>query len=151
MSAPLRVLGREDLAALLEVERASQPLPWSEAQLLEELLHEDAIVSGAFVDGTLSGYAAWRATVDELWLLNLAVLPSHRRRGLGRLLVEEGEALARARGLSSLWLEVREGNEGARVLYESAGFVVVGRRPAYYRPLTEGAPREDALLMRRSL
>lgn len=150
MSVRLAPLVLDQLPALLEVERASQPLPWTEAQLAEELSHADAVVTGAFVDGALAGYAAWRASVDELWLLNLAVLPSHRRRGLGRLLLNEGERLAEERGLTSVWLEVREGNAGARALYEGAGFLVVGRRRGYYRPLHEGAAREDAVLMTRS-
>lgn len=151
MTLALVTLGPGDLPSLVALERAAQALPWSEAQLHEELTHADAIVRGARRGDALVGYAAWRRTVDELWLLGLAVLPAHRRHGVGRALVDEGPRLARARDARELWLEVRKGNAGARALYEAAGFVVVGERRGYYRPLIEGAPREDAVLMRRPL
>lgn len=155
MSRQHKTLGRDELAALVVVEEAAQPLPWSRRQLEEELTHDDAVVRGAFADDaerlTLVGYASWRKNVHELWLLNLAVLPAWRRRGVGRALLDEGEALAHERGASELWLEVRASNAGARLLYEAAGFVEAGQRLAYYRPLVDGGVREDAVLMRRTI
>jgi [ribosomal protein S18]-alanine N-acetyltransferase len=144
----VRPLAARDLEALVALEGAAQQRGWSAGQLEEELMRADAEVRGLFEDERLVGYAAWRQSVDELWLLNLAVAPARRRHGYGRILVAEGGALARARGCTTLWLEVRASNEGARVLYEKLGFAVVGRRPGYYPPLTDGAPREDALQMR---
>ena len=62
-------------------------------------------------------------------------------------------ALARARDTvcASLWLEVREGNEPARALYASYGFVEKGRRPAYYPPIAPATEREAAVLMARDV
>ncbi len=149
MTFTTRTLTDEHLGALLVVEQAAQPLPWTQAQLAEELTHDDAVVRGTFADDTLVGYAAWRKNVHELWLLNLAVLPAARRRGIARALLDEGRPLAAERACTELWLEVRASNEGARRLYDAAGFVVVGERRGYYRAIKEGSSREDAVLMRR--
>jgi ribosomal protein S18 acetylase RimI-like enzyme len=53
---------------------------------------------------------------------DLAVLPGHRRQGIGRRLLEQAEALARDLGCVKLTLEVREDNEKAKRLYKSVGF-----------------------------
>ena len=147
----LRPLVVDDLDALAALERASQPKPWSDAALLVELVHADAVVIGAFVDGALAGYVALRRIVDECWVLNIATHPSARRRGVGARLMDAAAERGRAWLSSSLWLEVREGNDGARALYERSGLAVVGRRPGYYPPLVDGAPREAAILMSKAL
>jgi ribosomal-protein-alanine N-acetyltransferase len=147
----LRSLVVDDLDALAALERASQPQPWTDEALLVELVHGDAVVTGAFVDGALAGYVALRRIVDECWVLNIATHPTARRRGIGARLMEAGTARGRAWLSSSLWLEVREGNASARALYERCGLAVVGRRPGYYPPLQDGAPREAAILMSKTL
>ena len=53
---------------------------------------------------------------------DLAVLPEHRGRGIGRLLLEAVERKARERGCSKVTLEVQENNARARGLYEATGF-----------------------------
>lgn len=151
MTTSLRALKSSDVEALVLLEARAQPLPWTRAQLEEELAHDDARVRGAFGGEDLLGYAAWRKNVDELWLLNLAVAPEARRQGIGRALLDDGASLARSLGVQELWLEVRASNEGARRLYEAAGYREVTRRREYYRPATDGAPREDAVVMRREL
>jgi ribosomal-protein-alanine N-acetyltransferase len=75
-------------------------------------------------------------------ILNLAVHPSKRRRGIARRLLSEGLAQARALGAELAWLEVRPSNNAARALYESFGFKEAGRRPGYYDDT-----QEDALLL----
>jgi ribosomal-protein-alanine N-acetyltransferase len=147
----LRALGADDLAALAALEQASQPLPWTDEALLVELVHDEAVVTGAFVHEKLSGYVAVRRVVDECWVLNIATHPAARRQGIGQRLMDAAAARGRSWLSSSLWLEVREGNAGARGLYERCGLVVVGRRPAYYPPVVFGAPREAAVVMSRPL
>ena len=80
---------------------------------------------------------------DEGEILNLAVAPAGRRRGLGRALVEAMLEALRTRGIRQVYLEVRESNSSARALYASRGFKEVGRRKAYYR-----RPVEDAIVLR---
>jgi ribosomal-protein-alanine N-acetyltransferase len=148
----IRALGVDHLDAVAALEQAAQPQPWTDAALLVELVHDDAVVAGAFDgDDALVGYVAVRRLVDECWILNLATHPTARRRGVAARLMDEAMAHGRAWASSSLWLEVREENVGARALYERCGLVVVGRRPGYYPPLVPGAPREAAILMRRAL
>ena len=71
------------------------------------------------------------------------VSPQARRQGIGRTLVETVLAWARDLGAEEIWLEVRESNATALRLYAQCGFVVAGRRPAYY-----ANPAEVAVLMR---
>lgn len=168
-----RPLHPSDLAAVLEIERDTFPVPWSERtfrKLLDRtdtvLLVAEASPDGPPVEGPVRGpeqsgggsgeqgaagarvlgYAVlWRAG-EEVELGDLAVERSARRRGIGRRLVAEVLAVARGLGARSVFLEVRESNVAARRLYETEGFRVVGRRPRYYT-----RPREDALVMRRAV
>ena len=81
----------------------------------------------AEIENELAGFALYRVVAGEGELLNLAVHPKFRRSGVGRALLQEMMQLA------ALWhLEVRESNLAAICLYQSLGFVQVGRRAAYY-------------------
>lgn len=148
----------DDLEALFALETAAHPGGWSEEAILVELVHDDAVVYGVVDDGgagadVVVAWCALRLVVDELWLLNISTHPQHRRRGHAeRLLQLVTKASTMSLGLraeaTSAWLEVREGNTGARALYDRHGFVVVGRRPGYYPPLPPATAREAAILMR---
>jgi len=76
-------------------------------------------------------------------------LPEARGQGHGRRLVEAIANGARLRGARTLFLEVRDGNDGALALYRSDGFSEVGRRKNYYNGAT--GERFDAITMRRDL
>jgi ribosomal-protein-alanine N-acetyltransferase len=86
----------------------------------------------AQADETVTGFALSRGAVDEEELLLIAVDPRHRGRGIGGAMLERLAAEARARGVTRLFLEMREGNS-AEMLYRRHGFASVGRRPHYYR------------------
>lgn len=146
MSALVR-LTTADLEPLTALEARVQPLPWSEDQLLLELVHDDARVLGLLDDGALQGYVAVRRMVDEAWVLNLAVDAAWRRRGLGGRLLDAARASATAWGSASLWLEVRESNAPARALYQRFGMTERGRRAGYYSPIPPSTTREAAVLM----
>ena len=88
---------------------------------------------------------AARSVSGEAEILNLAVTPGWRRRGLGRRLVETAIEAARAAGATRIFLEVRESNGAALALYAALGFLEAGRRRNYYR-----APEEDALILSRT-
>lgn len=153
----MRLLGVDDLVALHALEVRSQPLPWSDDQLLLELVNEDAVVLGAEEPGAgdapprLVGYISLRRILEELWVMNLAVDPAERRRGHARVLLERALVWGKAQELSSVWLEVRQSNAGARALYTSLGLEEVGRRPGYYPPIPPSTTRETALVMSRRL
>ena len=132
----------EDIPALAALERACFPEGADEAMLERFLSDGRHRLLLAEEDGTLLGYAWYEYVLDEGYVGSVAVAAEHRRRGVGRLLVEDMLSDARALRLAFLTLEVRESNIPARRLYEKAGFRDAGRRKNYYE-----RPREDAVLM----
>ena len=151
MSGPpglaFRRMARADLPRLLEIERAGFAFPWSEAQLEAELANAWSVQAVAVepdAEGRerVLGYVIVWVVHDELHVLNVATDPVHRRRGVGRALLEHAAGVGRARGCRLATLEVRRSNEPARALYRALGYREVGVRPRYYA--REG---EDAILM----
>jgi [ribosomal protein S18]-alanine N-acetyltransferase len=100
----------------------------------------------ARADGVPAGFALFRTIAGESELLLIAVHPAHRRRGVGRKLLEEFIKLARDSGSRKVHLEVRSNNP-AIALYSEAGFRKVGHRPDYYAGADGG--RFDALTFAR--
>jgi [ribosomal protein S18]-alanine N-acetyltransferase len=121
-----------DLIAALQaiVPEAAQ---WPAADYLK---HDCSV---AVLDGGVVGFLVWRAVADEREILNLAVHPGSRRRGVACALL--AAVLQEAPG--RWFLEVRESNTAARQLYRKLGFMEVSTRPAYYEE-----PREPAIVMR---
>jgi [ribosomal protein S18]-alanine N-acetyltransferase len=85
------------------------------------------------------GYILTWLVADELHVLNVATDPSHRRRGIGRALVDQAVAFAKERQVRIVLLEVRRGNQPAIRLYRSFGFSVLGLRRGYYSDNGEDA------------
>jgi ribosomal-protein-alanine N-acetyltransferase len=81
--------------------------------------------------GSVVGFSLFRTVADESELLLIGVLPSHHRRGVGRLLLGHFLDRARTERLSRVHLEVRDGNP-AIGMYRTAGFSPIGRRRNYY-------------------
>ena len=143
----VRVAVEEDLAAIHAIERESFGDPWSMEGFRDLLDHPRAKLEVAIGAGNeLLGYAVAWYVADESEIANIAVASHARRRGVGALLLDRILRAAAAFGAKTVFLEVRESNEGARKLYEARQFEVAGRRTKYYR-----APDEDALIMRRRL
>jgi ribosomal-protein-alanine N-acetyltransferase len=92
-----------------------------------------------------TGFVLARAAADEAEILTLVVIPTFRRQGIGRALLEAAARAARVRGARRLFLEVAAENEPALALYRANGFVAVGRRKDYYA--RRGAPAIDALIL----
>jgi len=127
------------------IERAVFSDPWS-ANDFAECVRSAVPFLVAEEGGAVVGYAVAHCGADEGEILNLGVAPPHRRRGLGRALVERMLALLAARGAREVYLEVRESNAVARRLYQSLGFGEVARRARYYR-----RPVEDAVVLRAAI
>ena len=106
------------------------------------------LVVARFGDGRPAGFALYRTIASEAELLLLAVSPEFRRRGIGRMLLDQFLDHARDRGVSRVHLEVREGNP-AVIMYRSAGFSLAGRRPKYYHGRFGG--EYDALTLSRDV
>ena len=118
--------------------------PWSEESIAPELTNPLSYWLVAMDGDTVAGYVGSQSVLGESDMMNVAVSPQYRRQGIGRLLIETLIADLRAQGNHTLTLEVRASNTPAIALYESLGFLAVGRRPNYYR-----TPREDALILRK--
>lgn len=141
--ARLRAMTSADLPAVLAIETASQPTPWSEGNF-RDCLQGGYACRVAAVGNQPVGFMILSSVLDERHLLNVAVDPARQRRGLALWMLEDELEEARATSMSVMYLEVRAGNEGAQNLYRRLGFVENGCRKGYYRA---GAGREDAVLM----
>src|SRR3954452_18812903 len=136
----LRRLGYGDLPSVISIERTSFPTPWSLAMFVLELSKPSGICLAAEDSEGLVGYLVC-ARYDEVWhLMNVAVRPERRRRGIATELIEKlfDEAGAGAR----FTLEVRFSNAPAIQMYRPFGFRSAGRRRRYYHD-----NGEDALIM----
>lgn len=132
-----------DLDQVAAIERASALLPWARDTFANELSIPFSRSRVAEFDGTgVVGFVVWWRVLDEVHLLNLGVDPAFRRAGTGRRLLGEVVEDASLAGSGCVTLEVATGNEAALRLYDSTGFVEVGRRKDYY------SAGVDALLMK---
>ena len=137
----IRPMKEEDLKNVHEIEQASFTMAWSFESFQEVLQSSYRYYIVAEEEGQILGFAGMSLIVDEADIENIAVSKEHRRQGLGRELLKALKAQALEQDMSVMFLEVRVSNTPAVCLYESEGFVPVGRRKDYYE-----APREDALL-----
>jgi ribosomal-protein-alanine N-acetyltransferase len=135
-----------DLDAVIAVEEASFTNPWTREMYQAELTHTGVsfFMLARASDRTVVGFCSYWRVVDEIHINNLAVLPSHRRQGVGRALLARVLREAVAQGAVRALLEVRRSNEDARRLYEALGFTLAGIRRGYYT-----GPVEDALVLWR--
>jgi ribosomal-protein-alanine N-acetyltransferase len=140
----IRSLQMRDLGAIDEIERRSYPTPWSRSMFAGELAKPASICLGAFEGQELVGYMIISRYVDAWHVMNLAVDPALRRRGIAMSLLERLFEVTDDDARRGYTLEVRVSNEGAISLYEQAGFRARGIRRGYY---TDN--REDALIMWR--
>jgi [ribosomal protein S18]-alanine N-acetyltransferase len=141
---PMRV---EDLPEVMEIERRSFTQPWTPGLFLHELkvpFSRTVLMRSSNGTRTTLGYVCRWLVGDEVHILNLAVHPEHRGRGLGRRLVESVILEAQSAGARVVTLEVRRENSPARTLYRRLGFVEVGLRRNYY------GRGEDAIIMSRT-
>ena len=142
----LRRLQLRDLGAIEEIEHSSYPTPWSRSMFAGELTKPSSICLGAFdgANSSLLGYLIISRYVDAWHVMNVAVDPAYRRRGIARMLLDDLFQQTAGDGRRGYTLEVRVSNTSAIALYERAGFRPRGIRRGYY---TDN--REDALIMWR--
>ena len=118
--------------------------PWSERSVASELDNQLSLWLVAMEGERLAGYVGSQTVMGETDMMNIAVDPEFRRRGIAGQLVDALVAELKTRQSHCLTLEVRASNEPARALYEKLGFQQVGLRKNYYRN-----PKEDALILRK--
>jgi ribosomal-protein-alanine N-acetyltransferase len=140
----IRPLLLVDLTAIDEIERRSYPTPWSRSMFAGELAKPASLCLGAFEEDRLAGYLIISRYVDAWHVMNIAVAPQFRRRGIATALLQKFFELTDDGSRRGYTLEVRVSNAGAIKLYERLGFTARGTRRGYY---TDN--REDALIMWR--
>ncbi|MCR4399515.1 MAG: ribosomal protein S18-alanine N-acetyltransferase [Syntrophomonadaceae bacterium] len=149
-SAPARVrirsMRREDLDAVMTIEDASFPTPWSRQSYEGELDNPMAHYVTAECEGMVVGYGGVWFIVDEGHITNVAVHPMWRGRRIGEKLLRALEAIVQARGGKRITLEVRPSNVAALRLYRRLHYLPLGLRRGYYTDTGE-----DALVMARDL
>jgi ribosomal-protein-alanine N-acetyltransferase len=142
----LRLLVLDDVDDIDDIERRAYPTPWSRSMFAGELAKPTSICLGAFeadaANGALVGYLVVSRYVDAWHVMNVAVDPDHRGRGIATMLLERLFELTADDAQRGYTLEVRVSNATAIALYERLGFTARGLRRGYY---TDN--REDALIM----
>jgi [ribosomal protein S18]-alanine N-acetyltransferase len=138
----IRRLVNADLGAVERIERRSYPTPWSRSMFASELAKPSSICLGALEGEELLGYLIISSYVDAWHVMNIAVDPDHRGRGVAKALFDVLFELTAGDGARGFTLEVRVSNHEAIRLYDRLGFRSKGVRRAYY---TDN--REDALIM----
>lgn len=131
-----------DLEQVVAIEKASMPSPWSRELFEEELHREAAHYFVLEIDGRVAGYMGYWEAPQEAHIINLAIDPAFRQKGMGLEMMAYCLEFARKRGGALATLEVRQSNEAAQRLYEKAGFRTVAIRKKYYSD-----NQEDAIVM----
>jgi ribosomal-protein-alanine N-acetyltransferase len=139
----LQPMAESDLPAVMAIENAIYPFPWTEGNFRDSLAAGYSC-STLVRKGELVGYAVLMLAADEAHLLNLSIALPWQRQGFGGLSLQRLCELARTQGARLIYLEVRPSNAAGLRLYERHGFRRVGLRRAYY-PAPDG--REDALIL----
>lgn len=142
-----RAADAAEIAAIAarEVEDGLPGRVWHRRRILASMDDEDIVALVAQIDGRLIGFAIMKFGTLSAHLHLMAVLPEHRRSGIGRQLLGWLTQSARTAGITRIRLEVREGNAPARAFYAALGYEVRERVPGYY------GGREAALRLVRRL
>lgn len=143
----VRAMRAGDVGAVSAIEALAFTDPWPASAFTQLLARDYArLIVAADAQDSAVGYCITLSTMDEGEIANIAAHPTWRHQGIGGRLLDEAMASAAGRGVTALFLEVRESNAAARALYASREFRQVGRRRGYYQH-----PTEDALVLRRDL
>ena len=148
MSTQLRLATLDDLEALVDLEALTFPEdPWTPFMLADELMSPASRYwIAADESGAPIGYGGAKVGGDQADVMTIGVAPHARGRGAGAAILDALLDWARQVGAAEIFLDVRPSNEGAIALYNSRGFVEIGRRPRYFRN-----PVEEAVEMRAPL
>jgi len=131
------------LPQIIAIEEASFSSPWSHESLRQSGESAFSIFLVAIDGDEVLGYGCILVVENEGELINIAVSPDCRCKGVGQALMDALMDSAVQKGAENVYLEVRQSNMPARRLYEKNGFAQIGIRKKYYKN-----PVEDAILMR---
>lgn len=141
----IREMEVTDMEQVMSIERELFSVPWSENGLFSFLLRQDALFLVAEEKENILGFCGILMAMDEGDIVKIGVMQKMQGQGIGKKLLDALIRKAGERGVSSIYLEVRAGNQAAVRLYQSFGFRQTGIRKDYYEH-----PREDGITMHRS-
>ncbi len=139
----------KDVPDLKRIEIECGLSPWTLDAYESELERPDSVMLNAqLLDGRVIGFILGRAPLGggDAEIYNLGVATALRRDGIGSMLVDRFRSICIERGVSAIWLEVRDSNSAAISFYRSHGFFKKGVRSNFY-----SNPRENAVLMLMSV
>ena len=143
MSVILRKMTLDDLEQVVALDQMSFSLPWPPRSFQFELTDNPASRCWvADLDGRVVGMVVAWLIVDEIHIATIATHPDFRKQGIGKKLLSFSLQSAKDEGALTSFLEVRESNEAALMMYDKFGYVESGRREGYYKD-----NGEDAILM----
>ena len=132
------------VAQIADLEKLCFNDPWSYNSIASELDNRLSLWLVAEEEGRVLGYVGSQTVLGETDMMNIAIHPDFRKRGIGTALISCLIDTLSNQGSHSLMLEVRASNNPAISVYTKLGFFEVGRRKNYYRN-----PKEDALILRK--
>lgn len=136
----------EDLDQVVDIEQNLFSVPWTKEGFLTYLMKKDTMFFVVEEKERILGYCSMMTVLDEGDILNVAVRSDRQKEGIGQFLVDSMLRMAEMQGIKFVHLEVRQGNETARRLYQRLGFKEDGLRRNYYEN-----PVENAVLMTKEM
>ena len=146
MKINIRIAEEKDIKKIADIEAECFTTPESESSVkdvIENPVYEAFVAES---DGEVVGYTITMTSCGDTDILSVAVRPSFRRFGIGKMLMDNIIVTADKKGVTDVFLEVRKSNIPAISLYEKTGFEKIGERKNFY-----DLPREDAVLMKKSI
>jgi [ribosomal protein S18]-alanine N-acetyltransferase len=143
----IRKMLPDDLNQVIRIEREIFLFPWSPENFADSI---NAGYDCHVLEQTsiLAGYGVMMAGPDEAHLLTIGIAANWQSQGWGKKLLNHFIHLARLKNLRSMFLDVRESNTGAALLYKQIGFKPIAKRKGYYPAM---CGREDAIVMKLML
>ena len=137
----------KDLEDVYQIEKLSNPTPWSQASFSDCLkgFYQNLIIT---LDSETIAFCIMTINFTESHLLNISVHPNYRHKGIGEILLKISEKKSINKGVSDIFLEVRESNKNAISFYKKNGYKYVGIRKNYYK---NSPGREDGLIFTKHL
>jgi ribosomal-protein-alanine N-acetyltransferase len=138
----IRRVEPRDVVAILGIQAVSPEIAQWTMEDYERVARGEMAGWVADQAGQVLGLLIARQIATDIEILNLAVRPDARRRGVGAALLAEALDWSRTFRAEKAFLEVRASNLAALQFYLRHHFKATGRRARYYT-----APPDDALVL----
>ncbi len=150
----IRWMIRRDMAEVLDIENRSFEFPWTEEDFIRCLRQRNCIGMVAEYEERVVGFMIYELHKNRLHILNFAVHPDFRRRGVGSQMTAKLAGKLSQQRRNRIQLEVRETNLAAQLFFREAGFRAISVLRDFYEDTVEDAylmqlrhqPRQDELI-----